>query len=86
MKSIIALVLFIACAAQVHSACVNTNQLYKSYGHVPHYDLHNYHSSLEFYPHGVYTHGHYPVRSCNCGSCASCTGNFYPAHFPYFLH
>uniref|UniRef100_A0A2C9H5P4 Uncharacterized protein n=1 Tax=Anopheles merus TaxID=30066 RepID=A0A2C9H5P4_ANOME len=80
MKSIVALVLFVACAAQVQSACVNTNLLYRNYDYVPGYSGlgYYYNDALGLYPGGVLTYGsHYP-RSCSCGKCDTCTKVSYP--------
>uniref|UniRef100_A0A182WBU0 Uncharacterized protein n=1 Tax=Anopheles minimus TaxID=112268 RepID=A0A182WBU0_9DIPT len=87
MKSIIALVLFIACAAQIQSACVNTNYLYKDFGHPSsRFGLYNrhYYDSLDFYPHDVVAYGaHYPTRSCSCGNCGTCSSCRRASH-PYY--
>uniref|UniRef100_A0A182RSA1 Uncharacterized protein n=1 Tax=Anopheles funestus TaxID=62324 RepID=A0A182RSA1_ANOFN len=88
MKSIIALVLFIACAAQVHSACVNTNYLQRDYVHPSRCGLYNnrYYDTLDYYPRAVVTVGApYSAGSCSCGRCSSCRSAVHPYYSSFFL-
>uniref|UniRef100_A0A182NIU3 VM domain-containing protein n=1 Tax=Anopheles dirus TaxID=7168 RepID=A0A182NIU3_9DIPT len=72
MKSIVALALFAACLALVHSACVrplgyHTYNVDPSCEH-PYYSVGTY----AYSPYGRYFSSAYYPGACGCGSCPSC--------------
>uniref|UniRef100_A0A182MU10 Uncharacterized protein n=1 Tax=Anopheles culicifacies TaxID=139723 RepID=A0A182MU10_9DIPT len=86
MKSIIALVLFVACATQVYSGCLRTYPYYSH--HVSTLDeLHGSGCHRAGYHHGILNCNHPSVSSyhrpgpCSCGNCVRCKSH---PSYPYY--
>uniref|UniRef100_A0A182YJ72 Uncharacterized protein n=1 Tax=Anopheles stephensi TaxID=30069 RepID=A0A182YJ72_ANOST len=84
MKSIIALVLFVACATQVYSACVKKYPCYDHHVSTLN-ELHSYDHHQTGFHHGILNVNHPSVSSyylpgpCSCGNCLSCKKRpYYP--------
>uniref|UniRef100_A0A182SVH2 Uncharacterized protein n=1 Tax=Anopheles maculatus TaxID=74869 RepID=A0A182SVH2_9DIPT len=95
MKSIIALVLFIACATQVYSVCLRKYPCYDHHVSTLN-ELHSFGHHQTGYHHGIRNVNHPSVSSyktvgpCSCGSCVSCKNRpyypFYSGDFHPFYH